>query len=272
MRPARRGGNRDLPAAWAGQRRQQPLTHQLADPHVPDLRPRRARRPGTVQADPAPRALRRRISALALIRVRVAPQAAARMAGLPAPLAVLAPLPLRLLAVPAPGLAALPRPDGLPRRRRPRVGAVHPQPPLQPGDLQLQPLPQLPLSRQLGPQHGVLGVLRLHRRPQPGQQLTLLLVAARRIGLTGHKPQACSTRTTTSSSRDPARRDCQFRPHHGTPGSRPRRVAAHAARTPVPAPHLDLLFAANGRGRCAGHSSTPIFNSAACHRAGVSQS
>ncbi len=153
---------------------------------------RAARRPRglrALQVGPAPRALRWRVCGLALVRVRVAPQAAARMAGLPASPAVLAPLPLGLLAVPALGLAALPRPDGFPRRRRPRVDAVFPQPPLQPGDLQPQPLPQLPPSAQ----QADLSVLRLNHRTQPGQQLTLLQVPARRIGLIGHKPQACST-------------------------------------------------------------------------------
>ena len=135
MRPGRRGGDRDLPAARAGQRRQQPLGDGLADRHVPDLRPRLPGRARAPEAGPAPRALRRRACGLALVRVRVAPQAAACVAGLPAPLAVLAPFPLGLLAVPALGLAALPRPDGFLRRWGPRVGAIHPQPPLQLGDL-----------------------------------------------------------------------------------------------------------------------------------------
>ena len=61
------------------------------------------------------------------------------------------------------------------------------------GDLKFQPLPQFPLGSQLRAQQADLGVLRLSHRPQPGQQLTLLLIPAKRIGLTGHKPQACST-------------------------------------------------------------------------------
>jgi len=146
MRPGRRGGDRDMPAARAGQPGQQPLGDQPADRHVPDLRPRRPRGLGALQAGPAPRALRWRISALALVRVRVAPQAAARMAGLPAPLPILAPLPLGLLAVPAPGPAALPRRDGLLRRRRPRIRAVGPQPALQLRD----PAPVIPLPAASG--------------------------------------------------------------------------------------------------------------------------
>ena len=61
VRARRRVRGRQLPAARAQQRRQQPLGHPPGDPHVPDLCPLRARsfRPG--QARPAPRALRRRI-------------------------------------------------------------------------------------------------------------------------------------------------------------------------------------------------------------------
>jgi hypothetical protein len=73
-------------------------------------------------------ALRRRIRVLALARVRVPRQPPARVAGLPAPAAVLAALPLRLLTLRA---AAFSRPDRLLRGRRARIGAVHPQPALQ---------------------------------------------------------------------------------------------------------------------------------------------
>ena len=62
---------------------------------------------------------------------------------------------------------------------------------------QIQPPPRLPLRLQVREhcgkpclQRGELGVLRLDHRAQPRHQLALL---ARRIGLTGHKPQACST-------------------------------------------------------------------------------
>lgn len=128
-----------------------------------------------------------------LIGVRVPGQAAAGMAGLPAPLAVRAPFPLRGLPRLPLRLTPFPRPDRLLRRRHPGVGAVHPQSPLQLSDLQLQTAAQLPLSRQLRAQHGNLGVLRLDHGPQPGQQLTLLPGTARQIRHIGHKPQACPT-------------------------------------------------------------------------------
>ena len=70
------------------------------------------------------------------------------MTGLPAPPAILAPLPLRGLPVPALSLTALFRLGGLLRRRSPRVGAIHPQTPRQLGNLQLQP-PQLTLGVKL---------------------------------------------------------------------------------------------------------------------------
>lgn len=66
--------------------------------------------------------------------------------------------------------------------------------------VQLQPPGQLAFCLQVrpqpgdrGPQHGKLGVLRLDHRTQPASQLTLLPGHAGRIGLTGHKTQACST-------------------------------------------------------------------------------
>ena len=112
------------------------------------------------------------------------------MPGLPARLAVLAPLPLRGLPLALPRLPALPRPDRLLRRRRARIGAVHPQPPLQLGDPQFQPPPQLPLRLQVRahrgkplPQRGELSVLGLDHRAQPRDQLTLL---SGRTGQIGH--------------------------------------------------------------------------------------
>ena len=193
VRARRRVRGRQLPAAPAQQRRQQPLGHPPGDLHVPDLRPRRAGRTHPGQARPAPRALRRRIRGLPLVRITVPGQARAGVPGLPAALAVLAPLPLRGIPVPALGLAALFGPDRLLRARRPRVAAVHAQPAFQFGDPQLKPTLPVQRRRQLRPQHRVLAVLRLHHSPQPGQQLTLLPGTARQIGLIGHKPQACST-------------------------------------------------------------------------------
>ena len=193
VRARRRVRGRQLPAARAQQRRQQPLGHPPGDPHVPDLRPLRAPsfRPG--QARPASRALRRRIRGLPLIRIGVPGQASTGVPGLPAALAVLATLPLGSVPVFPLGLAASLRPDRLLRARRPRVAAVHPQAAFQLGEPQLQPPFPFHRRRQLGPQHPDFGVLRLHHSPQPGQQLTLLPVTPRQIGLIGHEPQACST-------------------------------------------------------------------------------
>ena len=134
-----------------------------------------------------------------LVRITVPGQARAGVPGLPAALAVLAPLPLRGIPVPALGLAALFGPDRLLRTGRPGIGAVHAQAAFQFGDPQLQPAFPVQRRRQLRPQHRDLGVLRLHHSPQPGQQLTLL--PGRQIGRIGHKPQACSTSTATSSTR-----------------------------------------------------------------------
>ena len=116
------------------------------------------------------------------------------MPGLPARFAVLAPLPLRGIP-PAPLRAApLPGPDLLLRRRRPRIGAVHAQPPLQLGDPQFQPPPQLPLRLQVRahrgkplPQRGELSIPGLDYRAQPRDQRTLLPGRAGRIGLIEHK-------------------------------------------------------------------------------------
>src|ERR1019366_4729076 len=103
------------------------------------------------------------------------------MAWLAAGLAVLAPLPLRGIPVAPLSTAPLSGPDTLLRRRRARIGAVHPQSSLQLRDPQLQPSQQLPLRLQIRPQPGVrdpqrgkLGVLRLDHRTQPRSQLTLL--------------------------------------------------------------------------------------------------
>ena len=121
------------------------------------------------------------------------------MPGLPAALAVLAAFPLRGVPVLPLGLTALFGPDRLLRAGRPGVAAVHAQPAFQFGDPQLKPAFPVQRRRQLRPQHRDLGVLRLHHSPQPGQQLTLL--PGRQIGRIGHKPQACSTSTATSSTR-----------------------------------------------------------------------
>ena len=60
VRPRRRLRGVHLPAARAGQQRQQVLGHERRDLHVPDLRPPGTRPVRAVQAGPAPRALRRR--------------------------------------------------------------------------------------------------------------------------------------------------------------------------------------------------------------------
>ena len=182
-----------LPAAPAGQRGKQPFGDEPADAHVPDLRPRRTRGLRARQPGPAPRALRRRLRGLPLVRVRVPGKASPGMARLPAPLAVLAALPLRRIPPLPLRLAALLRPDALLRRRRPGVSAVLPEPTFQLRDPQLQPAAQLPLGRQLRAQHRVLGVLGLDHSPQPGQQLTLLPGTSRQIRRIGHKPRSCSS-------------------------------------------------------------------------------
>lgn len=123
-----------------------------------------------------------------LVRVRVLGKASPGMAGLPAALAVRAALPLRRIPPLPLRLAALLRPDALLRRRRPRISAVLPEPAFQLRDPQLHPPAQLPLGRQLRPQHRDLGILRLDHSPQPGQQLTLPAGTARQIRLIGHNP------------------------------------------------------------------------------------
>ena len=194
VRARRRLRERDRPAARALPARQRPLGRLPDDLHVDDLRPPRARSLRAVQAGPAAAALRRRLRVLVLIRVRIPLQARALMPGLPAPLAVLAPLPLRLLPRPP----RLFRPDPLLRARRPRVRAVHRQPAFQLRQPQLQPPLPLPRRFQLPPQHRDLRILRLHHSPQPRQQVTLLLTGHAR--LIGHEPQACSTCTKGSTT------------------------------------------------------------------------
>ena len=193
VRARRRLRERDRPAARARQARQRPFGHRPDHFHVDDLRPPRARRRRAIQPGPAAAAFRRRPRFLHLTGIRIPGQAVALVAGLAAPLAVLAPLPLRFLPLPAPGLAPLPRRDALLRRRRPGVGAVLAQPAFQLRNPQLQPPVPLQRSVQLGPQHRVLGVLRLDHGPQPGQQLTLLPGISTRIRHIGHEPRSCST-------------------------------------------------------------------------------
>ena len=90
-------------------------------------------------------------------------------------------------------------PDAVLRRRRPGISTVLPEPAFQLRDPQLHPAAQLPLGRQLRPQHHDLGVLRLDHSPQPGQQLTLLPGTSRQIRHIGHEPRSCSTPAAGSS-------------------------------------------------------------------------
>ena len=128
-----------------------------------DLRPPRARGLRAVQRRPAAAALRRRIRSLRLARIRVPFQALSLVTGLAAALAVLPALPLGLLPRPP----RLLRPDPLLRRRRPRIGAVHPQAALQFRQPQLKPPLPFPHRIQLSPQQRVLRVLCLHHRTKP---------------------------------------------------------------------------------------------------------
>jgi hypothetical protein len=132
VRPGRGPGGVHLPAARAGQQRQQVLGDEPGDFHVPDLRPPRPCAIRVLQAGPAPGALRRRRDFLPLSGIGIPRQAGPPMTGLPAALTVLAPLPLRdlpLLLLPRPlGFAPLPRADRVLRRRYPRRGAVPPEP------------------------------------------------------------------------------------------------------------------------------------------------
>ena len=111
----RRLRERDRPAARAFQARQRPLGHLPDDFCVDDLRPPRARGLRAVQGGLALAAFRRRLRVLVLIRVQIPLQALALVPGLPASLAVPAPLPLRLLPRPP----RLLRPDPLLRAGRP---------------------------------------------------------------------------------------------------------------------------------------------------------
>src|SRR5450756_1991622 len=90
----------DRPAARALQARQRPLGHRPDDLHVGDLRPPPGHGRRAVQAGPAPAALRRPGRFLPLARVRVPGQALPGMAGLPARLAVPAPVSYTHLTLP----------------------------------------------------------------------------------------------------------------------------------------------------------------------------
>ena len=94
MRARRRLRERDRPAARALPARQQPFGHLPDHFHVDDLRPPRARGRRAVQGSRAAAAFRRRPRLLHLIGIRLPGQAFPLVPGLPAPLAVLAPLPL----------------------------------------------------------------------------------------------------------------------------------------------------------------------------------
>ena len=161
VRARRRLRERDRPAARARQARQRPLGHLPDDLHVDDLRP-----PRPAASAPSRPALQRRHSAGGSAsffssgsgsRSRPFPWCP----GWPPRLRSFRALPLGLLPRPP----CLFRPDPLLRPRRPRVRAVHRQPPLQLRQPQLQPPPQLPLRLQLRRQHRDLLVLRLRSRP-----------------------------------------------------------------------------------------------------------
>src|SRR5450755_106677 len=221
MRPRRGIRERDRPAARARKARQHPLGHLPGDLRVDDLRPPRIHRLRAIQPRLAGPAFRRRIRGLHLTRVRVPFQALPLMTGLPAPLAVLPALPLGLLPRPPRRL----RPDTLLRAGRPRITAVHRQPPLQLRDPQLQPPLTLPRRFQTRREHRDLLVLRLDHSPQPRDKATLL---ANRTRPTGHEPKACST--CTKSSTTSARRRVAFRPREWTLGIRRNLLAAQVVR------------------------------------------
>jgi hypothetical protein len=183
MGAGRRGREGDRPAARARKPRQRRLGDGPHDLHVDDLRPALPRRLRAVQAGLAAAALRRRGRLLPLAGVRVPGQALPGMAGLPAPPAVLAALPLGLLPRPP----CLLSPDALLRTRRPRVGAVHPQPALQLSQPQLEPPLTLPRRVKARPQRRDLPVRQQPpkprvRSPQPGGVISSELI--------GHAPQA----------------------------------------------------------------------------------
>jgi hypothetical protein len=198
VRARRRLRERHRPAARARQPGQRPLGHLPDDFHVDDLRPARLHCVRTAQPGAAAAALCRRLRGLLLIRIRVPLQAFPLVPGLPAPPAVLPPRPFRFLPPRPPRFF---RPDPLLRAWRPRIRAVHRQPPLQLRQPQLNPPPQLPLGFQLAAQRRDLRVFRLHHGTQPRQQLTLLRDHLRQAGLLRHEPQACSTRTKGSNAR-----------------------------------------------------------------------
>ena len=152
MRARRRLRERDHPAARAQQARQQVLRRLPDDPRVDDLRPPRLHGLRAVQGRPARAAFRRRFRSLRLAWTRVPLQAFPLVTGLPAPLPVLPALALRLLPRPP----RLLRPDTLLRARRPRVGAVHPQPALQLREPQLKAAFPLPRRVQPRPKRGHL--------------------------------------------------------------------------------------------------------------------
>ena len=167
-----------------------------------------AARPG--QARPAPRALRRRIRGLPLVRITVPGQARARMPGLPAALAVLAPLPLRVSRSSARPCGALwprsapsssaspscccPCPAGVPvRRSAAQAGVPGPAPPTAP--------PAAPRSRCPSPP------------PQPAAGPAAH--AAPRQADRAHRTQAASLFNLNCNFKHPLRRVAQ----HGHPAS-----------------------------------------------------
>ena len=190
-------------AARAGQQRQQVLSHETGDAHVPDVRPPRPRAmQHGVQPGPAPGTFRRRRYLGPLVRVQIPRQPRAGMPGLATALTVLAAFPLRgLPLLRALGPEPLPCPDRILRRRRPRDRAVLAKTAFQLRDLQLQPPELLPDSLQLAPQHADLGVLGLDDSPQPGNQRTLIPAASRHARrIIGHKPRSFSTSTKDSTT------------------------------------------------------------------------
>src|SRR6266851_8805944 len=121
------------------------------------------------------------------------------MPGLAAALTVLTAFPLRRLPVLLPlGLAPLPCPDRVLRRRDAGVRAVRPESAFQLRDPQLQAPGLLTRNVKLSSQHGDLRVLGLDDSPQPGDQRTLVPAAGRHPRIIGHKPRSCSTSTKGS--------------------------------------------------------------------------
>ena len=217
MRPRRRGRERDRPAARAQKARQRPLGHLPDDLRVDDLRPPVSRGLRAVQGRPAVTALRRRRRGPSSRPVRIPCQAFPLMTGLPAPLAVLPALPLRLLPRPP----RLLRPDPLPRLGVPE--SVLSIPSRRSSSASRSP------SRRRSSRSAsssarstrVLRVLRLHHGPQPGVRSTKPRSVISQ-GLTGHAPQAP---TATASRQIDKRRS---RLCHG-----PRLKAQATARTDI---------------------------------------